>query len=293
MKRSLFLFIFVLIVALGFCTEPVARQATASSDCRRGITDPLPFPEGERLVYQVRYSKFIISAVVGRITFTFSRSREKPLTKHYVIRADVVSEGVMMSMLGIQVKDVFESFIDPGDFGVVRTRKNLFEGRSRSFQLAVFDRENEKVTYIVRDLTKPEDPPKVGEYPTRPWVQDMVSGTYYVRMQPISPGQSIRFPLSDEGETFDLEVKVHDPEEVETPLGRFKALRLEPLIVGEGRWIEREGEMFVWMTDDERRLPVAARLRGYFGTVTAYLVEEGTASLPVRGKRSEERSRRR
>ncbi|HXF04899.1 MAG TPA: DUF3108 domain-containing protein [Blastocatellia bacterium] len=248
-------------------------QQTGPSEATARIPKTLPFSPGEKLVYQVRYSKFIISATVGKLTFTFDLSQEKPLTRHYHIRAEARSEGVLLALLGITVEDLFESFVDIETFGVVRTRKNLAEGKTRLFQLAVFDRENQRVTFVVRDLTRPDEPPKVGEKPTRDWVQDIVSATYYVRSQPLVPNTSFVFPLSDEGETFDLEVKVFPPEEVETPLGRIKALRLEPQVFGEGRLIKREGEMVVWVTEDERHVPVAARLRTGFGTVTAQLIE--------------------
>jgi hypothetical protein len=249
----------------------------------------LPFSEGEKLVYQVRYSKFIISAVVGKLTYTFSRSTEKPLTNHYLLRADAISDGILVAILGIEVRDVFESFIHTDDFRVARTRKNLAEGEAKSFQLAVFDRESEKVTYIVRDLSKQGEPPRVKEKPTKLWVQDIVSAPYYVRTQPLRPGESLQFPISDEGETYDLTVHVHAAEEVETPLGRFKAMKLEPLIFGEGRLIRKDGEMFVWVTDDERRVPVAARIKSGFGTLAVQLIEGAKPSATAEQPAKEEK----
>ncbi|GBC82125.1 hypothetical protein HRbin10_01246 [bacterium HR10] len=252
----------------------------AAQDVSAGPS-PLPFSEGERLVYQARYSKLILSAVVGRLTFTFGRSSERPLIGVYHLRAEAVSEGALMTLLGIRVEDVFESFVDPQDFGVLRTRKHLAEGAKRSFHLALFDRANASVTYIVRDLTRPTDPPSVKENAARPWVQDILSGIYYVRTQPLVPGSVLRFPVSDEGETYDLEVRVHEVEEVETPRGRVSALKIEPLIFGPGRLIRREGEMFVWLSADARRVPVLARVRGGFGTVQVQLVEDEPGAAAI------------
>lgn len=245
----------------------------------------LPFAEGERLVYQARYSKFIISAVVGRLTFTFGRSQERPMLHAYHLRAEAVSEGALMALLGIRVEDLFESFVDPQDFGVLRTRKQLAEGSKRSFHLALFDRERASVTYIVRDLTRPAEPPKVKENAARPWVQDILSGIYYVRTQPLVPGGVLRFPVSDEGETYDVEVRVHEVEEVETPRGRVPAIKIEPLVFGPGRLIRKEGEMFIWLSADGRRVPLLAQVRGGFGTVQVQLIEEEPgASAPESSK---------
>ncbi len=235
---------------------------------------PLSFAEGERLVYQVRYSKLIVSAVIGRLTFTFGRSHERPMVNAYHLRAEAVSEGVLMALLGIRVEDLFESFVDPQDFSVLRTRKQLAEGSKRSFHLALFDRERASVTYIVRDLTRPTEPPQVKENAARPWVQDILSSIYYVRTQPLIPGSVLRFPVSDEGETYDVEVRVHEIEEVETPRGRISAVKIEPLVFGPGRLIRKEGEMFIWLGVDGRRVPLLARVRGGFGTVQVQLIEE-------------------
>jgi hypothetical protein len=167
---------------------------------------------------------------------------------------------------------------------VARTRKNLSEGEVKSFQLAVFDREAAKVTYIERDLSRLDSTPKTKEKATESWVQDIISAPYYARTQPLKAGESIRFPISDEGETYKLTVNVHPAEEVETPLGRFKAIKLEPLVFGEGRLIRKDGEMFVWVSDDERRVPVAARIKSGFGTLAVQLIEgaKPTAEQPAK-----------
>ncbi len=251
-----------------------SRAAAPALQDAQPVSPPLPFCEGERLVYQVRYSKLILSAVVGRLTFTFRRSEERPLVGVYHLRAEAVSEGALTALLGIRVEDVFESFVDPQDFGVLRTRKQLFEGARRSFHLALFDRTNAAVTYVMRDLTKPEDPPRVKENAARPWVQDILSGIYYVRMRVVAPGDVLRFPVSDDGETYDLEVRVHGIEEVEMPQGRVPAIKIEPLVFGPGRLIRREGEMFIWLSADQRRVPLLARVRGGFGTIHVQVIED-------------------
>ncbi len=250
-----------------------ARQESLSL---RAAQSPaaLPFSEGERLVYQARYGKAILSGVVGRLTLSFGRSQERPLLGAYYLRAEAVSEGFLVSLLGIRVEDVFESFVDPQDFSVLRTRKQLSEGARCSFHLALFDRASASVTYVTRDLTKPQDPPQVKQSATRPWVQDILSGIYYVRLRPLVPGSVLRFPISDEGETYDVEILVHEAEEIETPRGRVPAIRVEPLVFGPGRLIRKEGQMLIWFSADSRRVPLLARVRGGFGTIQVQLVQE-------------------
>ncbi|MBI3950769.1 MAG: DUF3108 domain-containing protein [Acidobacteria bacterium] len=246
------------------------RRQEAEPATERQI-GPLPFAEGETLQYEARYSRLFISGKIGRVTFTFGRCTEVPLTGVFQVKAEAVSDGFWTKLLSIEVKDVFESFVEPTDFGVLRTRKHLNHDGEKEFELAVFDRKNSSVMVIRRDLTDAAAQPEVKQEPTRPWVQDVVSAVYYVRALPITAGQRIEFPLSDAGKTFDLRVNVVAQEQIQTGLGQFNTLKVQPQIFGEGKLIRKSGELSIWVTDDGHRIPVRALVQGSFGTATLEL----------------------
>jgi hypothetical protein len=238
--------------------------------------DKPPFAEGETLQYEVRYSRLILSGKIGRITYTVTRSEEVPLVGHYLMKVEAVAEGFWPKILGLDISDLFESFIDPADFGVARTRKQLNEQGQKEFELAVFDRKNYTVMVIYRNLIT-NAPPEIKQAPTRPWVQDIVSATYYVRLAPLTVGQTLEFPLSDSGRTIGVEVKVVAQEPVQIGLGQFNTLKVQPLIFGEENLIRKPGEMYIWLTDDARHIPVRAMVQGSFGAVTVELTSmQGT-----------------
>ncbi|PYT18329.1 MAG: DUF3108 domain-containing protein, partial [Acidobacteria bacterium] len=64
-------------------------------------------------------------------------------------------------------------------------------------------------------------------------------------------------------------------EEVKTSTGTHKTIRYEAYLLN-GVIYPRKGRVFVWLTDDARRLPVQIRLRMQFpiGTVTLRLQKE-------------------
>ena len=64
-------------------------------------------------------------------------------------------------------------------------------------------------------------------------------------------------------------------ETIKTPAGNFSAVRYEVLLMN-GVIYNRSGRIFVWLTDDERRLPVQIRIRlqVLIGTVTLQLAKE-------------------
>jgi hypothetical protein len=60
-------------------------------------------------------------------------------------------------------------------------------------------------------------------------------------------------------------------EEVRTPLGKFKTIMVKPLLKAEG-FFARTGDVTIWVTDDERRIPVKMTTKVKLGKITATLV---------------------
>jgi hypothetical protein len=70
-------------------------------------------------------------------------------------------------------------------------------------------------------------------------------------------------------------VEAQEREQVKTPAGTFNTIRYEVNVLNNVIY-SRQGRVFVWLTDDDRRLPVQIRLRMNFplGTVTLELEKE-------------------
>ncbi len=104
-------------------------------------------------------------------------------------------------------------------------------------------------------------------------VTDILGGLYRLRAMKVEPGQSVQIPTSNGLKTANVKITAHDREEVSTKLGKFKTIRYEADVFN-GVLYRRSGRLFVWITDDERRLPVQIQLRMQFltiGTITLQL----------------------
>jgi hypothetical protein len=72
-------------------------------------------------------------------------------------------------------------------------------------------------------------------------------------------------------------VRVVERKTVKSVVGRVPTLRVEVGLFGAGRLVnDREGEMTLWITDDERRIPVRARLSADIGTLDIKLKKVST-----------------
>lgn len=231
------------------------------------VSQPLPFRVGESLSYEVSFSKFIFSGAVGELTMSVAKASNGEKTGLLDLRAEVSSKGFFSKLFGVKIRDKFNSTINSEDLGLHISSKLLEEGSVRREMKSVIDREGGRVTYTERDLVNAEAEPKVKEAASPAWIQDLLSTSYFVRSQRLNNGDVIRVPISDGGEVFNIEVVVAGREEVKTDAGKFKAIKLNAKIF-DGYYIRRSGEMFVWMSDDARRIPVRAKIKTSGSTIT-------------------------
>jgi hypothetical protein len=106
-------------------------------------------------------------------------------------------------------------------------------------------------------------------------VHEVVTALLRLRRTKIELGQSAQLPVSDGRKSAAVKVEAQERERVITPGGTFNTVRYEVNLLN-GVVYTRGGRVFVWLTDDERRLPVQIRLRMNFplGTVTLELEKE-------------------
>jgi uncharacterized protein DUF3108 len=228
------------------------------------INQPLPFKAGESLLYEIGFSKLIFSGAIGELKMSVSKAEKTGLLE---IRADIISKGFFPKLFGIKVKDQFNSLVSSTDLGLHASTKNLDEGNVRREQKTVIDREAGRVTFTDRNLADQSAEPKIKQAASPSWIQDMLSACYFVRTQKLSEGDVIPIQISDNGEVFNIEVIVEKREAIKADAGKFKTIKLNARIF-DGRYIRRSGEMFIWMSDDAKRMPVRAKIKTSGATVT-------------------------
>lgn len=99
---------------------------------------------------------------------------------------------------------------------------------------------------------------------------DIYSSFYYVRHQPLEPGRSLYINVLDGKTPRRVEIRVLRRERVKVPAGEFDTLVIEPMVAPEGVFEGKRG-VCIWLTDDDRRIPVKAQTKVTVGSVTAVL----------------------
>lgn len=245
----------------------------------------LPFKAGEKLTYDLRFSRPPISLSAGSITFeNFGVVAQPKIEKleflpsaderFLHLKATLITKGLLLRVFGLSVNDRFETLVDAKDFKPRAVLRESDESKRHRLQTGLFVYEKQVVNYKIVDVDKPQNPPCEKTPKLEPDMQDLLSAFYLLRLQDAKEGAVFKFPLLYEGERRDFEIVIYEREEIQIDLGKFKTIKVEPKLFGPGRLSSREGELFMWVTDDAQKTPIKLVMKSSGATITATLIRK-------------------
>ena len=155
-----------------------------------------------------------------------------------------------------KVRDTAETWIDVEGLFTWYFRKKLHEGSYENEQIQIYDQ--------ARGIVRAQDTAFV----VPRYVQDVLSSLYYVRTQDLEVGDTLTLDNFSKDKCYPLEVIVHKKEIIEVPAGKFKCIKVEPLLKSAGVF-KHEGTLSVWLTDDRLKMPVLMRSKVLVGSIYA------------------------
>jgi hypothetical protein len=189
------------------------------------------------------------------------------------LRATAVSKGMLVALFGVDVRNRFETLVDMRDFSARVNFKEEKEGKKHIVQSTIFDRAEQQVRYLTTDLTKPDAPPRAKPLPREEGMLGLLSAIYFLRLQKLKEGEMLSFPVSADEANYQFEVLVGKRESLKTECGKVKTVRLEPKLFGPGRYFNKlQGEMTMWVSDDNKRTPLRLVAKTSRGTFSAKLL---------------------
>src|SRR5687767_1230323 len=181
--------------------------------------------------------------------------------------ADIASKGFFARLFNLKFRERVESTVEPVSFTVQRTTILDEQGKRVRETEATFDRSKGKMTWTLRDPNNPSAEPRHAITDFSGQLQDVLSAIYFIRTQRLEVGKSFEIFIGDGGKVYKIPVQVVEKKRMKTVLGRVDVLRVNPELFGPERLIDEEkGEFSIWITDDARHIPVAARVKTDYGT---------------------------
>jgi len=252
------------ILLLGFVTVVVAQQPPPAPSSEKSpqtamigpvshIVPPpanVVFPE-EIYAYNAEWR--IWNA--GIVTLGISREGAEQ-------RVSGTADSVGVVSMLYPVHDRFQALFDPKTGCSISLHKHTEEGLHKRDTLISYLYSRRKALLDETNLKTNETKHVENDIPS--CVTDVISGLMYLRTLPLLVGTSYTFPVNDGGKTVDVTAKVEAKETIKVPAGTFQTVRVSP---ESGDNFKLKGKIWIWYTDDARRIPVQMRGKMFWGTL--------------------------
>lgn len=225
-----------------------------------------PWMKGERLEYELSWG-FITAGYAtievkprndGKSEIYTYATANKTVNKFYPVHDTVFT---LVRNKGLMT-DVF--------------RKSLHEGTFHNKSLIRFDRNAKRALLsdtVFKDPVKHVVKRSADTSVTIEGLEHSIMSAFYlVRTLPLKEGATSRFSAVSGKKRYELKVIVHKRETIKTDLGSFKTVKVEPVLDGDGIF-NSSGRIFIWFTDDEKRIPVLMQCEIALGSIKAELTK--------------------
>ncbi len=247
--------------ALLIAQTEAPKPAVSVPDNSPHITAPSAdhkYPNGQTLVYSADWRLFNAGTATIRMEGAGREQR---------VLATADAQGFVALLY--HVHDTFEAFFDPATFCSLNITKHSEEGFRKHDTNIVFDYARKKSVLTEKNLKTNENKREENEIPG--CVSDIISAPFYIASLPLTQGTVLRFPLNDGGKTTVARVTVEGREEVKTPAGTYKTIRVGA--VADSGSLANKGQIWIWFSDDAARTPVQMKARLFWGTLVLHLVK--------------------
>jgi len=254
--------LYIAIALIGLCLPMTSSAAIdKGSPCMPYIGEHLSFNVGWEFINAGSASMDILPMATGWQVKTFARTN-KVLDIFKKVRDHITAEGICVD--GKMQSTLFDA--------------NLHERKYKAQKRTEFHWRKNQVTHTQHDITEYFDVP-AGHL-------SVIDAFLAVRNLDLKAGQSLSVPIFDSRKRYEIQVNIMDKKEIlKTPWGeKVRCIVVNPKLKTAGIFTNK-GEMTLWMTDDERHIPIKLMAKIKFGRIFAHLTnyKSTPAPLPVAG----------
>jgi len=238
-----------------------------------------PFEPVEELFYEAEFNRALLKGLnVAEFKLRSERTPvtsptnvdgEKTTNKSYSLAfsAEILSKGFFTRLFNLKFREQIQSTVDPDTFTLQKTTMFDEQGKRVRTTETLYDRTKGKMSWTQRDPNNPNAEPRTAVADFVGQLQDVLSAVYFLRTQPLLVGKTFEVFIAESGRVYRVPIHVVERKRMKSVLGRGSVFRLEPDVFGPNGLIDDEkGQFSIWVTDDERRVPVSARIKTDYGT---------------------------
>jgi Protein of unknown function (DUF3108) len=253
MKRFFFVILFVVSCFNPVFAQEFTKVATA-------------FQPGENLSYKVKYG-FVTGAEAT------IKVEDSPLKFEGQPVYHIIAEGKTAGTLDIfyKVRSRYESYVDENTLLPYFYAENRHESSYKHSDNVTFNHINNTI--------------KAGKgiFPFTGKVFDFVSAYYFARCIDVSKlkiGEKLDMAYFLDDGVHSLSITYMGKEKVKCSMGTFNCLKFNPTIIP-GHIFRKDSKLYLWVTDDNNRIPVKAHVEVVIGSITMDLTGASGLKYPL------------
>jgi len=218
-----------------------------------------PFQVGERLTYEVSWLNMTAAIAVMEVV-RMEGQNDRPIAK---LVGTAQSTPIITKFFPVDNR--VESELDLETLAPDHMTFRRREGRKKEDIEYVFHQKEGTVTAVRGGTTE--------SLPIPAGTQDIISCLYYTRtVLPPNPGASVKMNVYHDKKNRPVEVRVEAIETIEGAWGKAETVRVLVIMPFHGLFMN-QGNIRVWVTNDERKTPVRMKAKVVLGSIVADLVE--------------------
>ena len=226
------------------------------------------FKPGERITYLAYYNWGLIWIHAGNVEFSV---KEQTYQNKPVYLFEAYGESLKSYDWIYKVRDKFQSYADMETLQPYWHEKNTSEGGYKSHENYEFNPSERKVISTI-ESTKEKLKKDTIKVPNCTF--DVLTAIYFFRsldFNNIKLNEKIPISSVIDGKVYSLYIRYYGKEILKNKDDKqYRCLKFSALLV-EGTIFKGGEDMFIWVTDDENRVPVLVEAKILVGSVKAYL----------------------
>ena len=246
------IFLSLLLVSAGFW-DVQGKTALAAETAPRQAVQP-----GEQLTYDISWLYITAGTAIMAVSDA-GTDGDRPLVK---LLTTALSRPAITKFFPVdnRVESIMDAATQLPQHLIFRRR----EGKKKEDIEYIFHQNKGTATTIKGGTTE------ILEIP--PGTQDIISCLYYARSElSLQPGSSLTMNVFHDKKNRKVEVRVEGVETVSGPWGEVETARVLVVMPFQGLFLN-QGNIRVWFTNDDRRIPVRMKARVVIGSIVADLV---------------------
>ncbi len=213
-----------------------------------------PFNINEKLEFSVNFN----SINVGKAELNVNSLELINNKQTYLVSFLANTEGLADRLF--KIRDSIELWIDEKEFYTHKVNKIINEGLYKK---------KTKITFNYDDsIAVIKDNEKI-KLPFRSW--DPFSMFYYLRTIQLMNENILAFDYFNGKKKINYKLIVSGKEEIKSKIGSFNCYIVKPFHQGKSL-LKNEGDMKIWISDSEKRLPIKIQIKMKFGSMKLDLI---------------------